>query len=66
MGLEHCYVCVVAGPHILVVALLDHFFLMFLDLLSLEDTPVIAIRLACTPVRLFEWVGTRFQHLIAQ
>ena len=65
MGLEHCNVCVVAGPHILVPALLDQIFLMFPDLLCLEDTPVIANLLGCIPVWLLKMPNTGFQHLMA-
>ena len=66
MGLEYCNVCVVAGPNILVPALLDQIFLMFPDLLCLEDTPVIANLLGCTPVWLLKGVDAGFQNLMAE
>ena len=66
MGLEYCNVCVVAGPHILVPALLDQIFLMFPDLLCLEDTPVITNLLGCTPVWLLKGVDAGFQNLMAE
>ena len=53
-GLELGHMGVVALSHILMPALLDHFLLMLLELLSFEDTPIVANTLCCTPVRLFE------------
>ena len=53
-GLELGHMGVVALSHILMPALLDHFLLMLPELLSFEDTPIVANTLCCTPVRLFE------------